>query len=182
MKKSILISVFLLLSACGNQGTVHKATGFDIRLMPGWTIVEPPIEGFPNAMAALLKKDSRGGNVVMAITSRELSPEDAARFLATAMVAAAALPEFAETGREEVQVNGAASIMLHYKALPPEKSVVQQFSQIATVSGNTGYILKARLPENIDEDTLTELKKIMTSFVPVKTNSSIPVPSEEISK
>lgn len=174
MRNIITLCGLLILTACGNQGTTYNSNDFSISLMPGWTITEPPIEGFPNAKAALLKKDSKGGNIVLAITSRPLSNDEAVRFIATSLVAAASLPEFEEINREEAQINGSTSILLQYKALPPDKSIKQRFVQISTAKDSVGYLLKARIPNTIDDDTYDELKTIMSSFTPFDAVSSVP--------
>ncbi len=165
----------LTLSACSFGQTPYNAGTFTLQLPKGWTAVTPGATDAPDTKLALLKKDANGENIVLTIQSRTLPAASASDFVRTALVQAASLPGYEELRREEIEIAGAKTTLLHYKALLPGTAAPQRFAHAPAVTGTTGIIFAARLPNDVSEDAMAEISGIISSYTAIENvPSSIP--------
>ncbi len=178
----ILLSLALLLSACGDNVTdgvtscehAYWNGEMGICVSPEWRVVdrsELDERGVSEeAIIAFQSERPYAGQFATVVVTREIlsrtmtTPE----YSAASILSVSGLPEYEEIDRRETAVDGEDIVVHVFSAKPRPDALSERFYQVSAVSQNMGFTVTAATPVSVDPELETQIIAMLgsLSFVP----------------
>lgn len=172
-----LIVATLLLTSCGSSGTTPSASCVSTYwdgtigtcLPAGWNALshdEVIARGMPaDVVIAFQAADALSGQFPTITVTRERLQQAMApaAYSAASVALVARRSDYAKIDTKEVTIDSQKVILHVFSAQPLTGEPKQRFYQLASTSGETGYVFTAALPLSAPESVVSQVTLILTN-------------------